>query len=124
MPNSVTLYAPLSTDIVVKGFTNAAYLQRITVKVEGGVLYVITGAGEGNNFIGSAHFTTPASGGDDNQITITVTLEYSADGGQTWKGPDVYMNQCQIQAYNLTVVVGEDMTDEDYNDAICMISWP
>jgi hypothetical protein len=123
MPNSATLYLPLSTDVVVKGFTNAAYTQRITVTPASGSPMVFTGSGENNTLIGRGHFTTPSSwpSGD---FTVTVTIDYSKDGGRTWLAPDVYTDSCYVQAYNLTVVIAEDMVDQDYNDSICMVSWP
>jgi len=122
--NTVTVYVPTSKDIVIKGFTNASYLQRITTVTEGVGQSVLSGSGEGSTLIGAVHFTTPSEGGPDQQITVDVTIEYSADGGASWKAPDVYTNSCSVQAYNLIVIVAEDWVDEDYNDAICMISWP
>lgn len=119
--NTVTVYLPYSTDVVVKGFTNAARRQRITVQPAQQPQAVWVGAGEQNNEIGSLHFTT-ASGGPD--PFVNVTLEYSDDGGQTWKAPDVFLDSCSVQAYQLTVVVAEDLVDEDYNDSVCMVSWP
>ena len=124
MANSVIVDVPTSKDVVIKGFTNAAYLQRISLNVEGIGQFALTGTGENNTPIGSQHFTTPPTGGPDGQIGIEVTIEYSSDGGNTWQAPDVYTDSCTVQAYNLIVVVSEDMVDQDYNDAICMISWP
>jgi hypothetical protein len=118
--NIVTVYLPPATDIVVKGFTNAANLQRITVTPPTGSPSVFQGSGEGNTPIGRTHFTTPS--GDEAQITVEI--DYSPDGGSTWQPSDVYTDGCAVQSYNLTVIVSEDLVDEDYNDAICLVSWP
>jgi hypothetical protein len=119
--SSTTIYLPSSTDVVVKGFTNAADIQRITVKPSNGSSSVFQGTGEQNTPIGSVHFTTPASG---EQASVTITIEYSGDGGRTWQPSDIFTDTCSIQAYQLVVVVSEDHVDEDYNDAVCMVSWP
>lgn len=119
--NTVTVYLPYSTDVVVKGFTNAFDQQRITVQLAGSTPVVFQGSGEQNTPIGSTHFTTVASG--DNP-SVDITIEYSEDGGQSWQPSDIFTDTCSIQAYQLVVVVSEDHVDEDYNDAVCMISWP
>jgi hypothetical protein len=124
MTNKVTVYVPTSKDVVIKGFTNAAYQQRITLDTEGIGRTMLRGSGEKNTPIGTVHFTTPADGGPDGKITIEVTVDYSPDGGKTWRPSDVYTDTCTIQAFNLIMIVSEDMVDQDYNDAICMISWP
>ena len=123
MGNTVTVYVPPAKDVVIKGFTNAAYLQRIIVNTEG-IGQTILGSGEDNTLIGSAHFTTPSKGDSIQPVSIDVTIEYSADNGVTWKAPEVYSNSCSVQAYNLIVLVAEDSLDQDFNDATWMISWP
>lgn len=121
MSDSATIYLPFSTDVVVKGFSNAAFMQRITVTPETGDPIVFVGSGEQNTQIGRANFTTPAGSGD---FTVVVAVENSQDGGNSWSRSDIYVSACSVRTYNLAVVVSEDMVDEDYNDAICMISWP
>jgi hypothetical protein len=123
MGNTVTVYVPPSRDVVIKGFTNAAYLQRITLNTEG-MGQTVIGTGENNTLIGTAHFTTPSKGDPNQQVPIDVTIEYSADDGATWKAPQIYSNSCSVQAYNLTVLAAEDSLDQDFNDVIWMISWP
>jgi hypothetical protein len=123
MGNTVTVYVPPSRDVVIKGFTNSAYLQRITLNTEG-MGQTVIGTGENNTLIGTAHFTTPSRSDPNQQVPINVSIEYSADGGATWKAPKVCSNSCSVQAYNLIVVAAEDWLDEDFNDVIWMISWP
>jgi hypothetical protein len=120
---TVTVYVPPSRDVVIKGFTNSAYLQRITLNTEG-VAQTLIGTGENNTLIGKAHFTTPSKSDPNQLVPINVTIEYSSDGGATWKAPQVYSNSCSVQAYNLIVVATEDWVDQDFNDVIWMISWP
>lgn len=123
--NTITVLVPLSTDVVVKAFTNADYLQRITVVLPAlSNPIVFQGQGEGNNPIGRAHFTTPNSWPNSISYPISVTQEYSVDEGQNWQPSTIYGDHCVVQAFNLTVVVSEDGVDDDWNDAVCMISWP
>jgi hypothetical protein len=120
MPGEVTIYVPAVTDVVVKAFANAAYLQRIRLQVPEQEPVVLQGAGEENALIGRSHFTTAA--GDD--VEITVTIEHSTDGGSTWQASEMFFETCYVQAYHMAVIVTEDFKDQDYNDAICIISWP
>ena len=64
--------------------------------------------------------TTPTG----NEFAVTITIMNSPDGGSHWNPSDVYTDSCSVEAFNLTVVVSEDLVDEDYNDAVCLISWP
>jgi hypothetical protein len=106
--------------VVVKCFANASNVQQVTVAVPGiAQPMVFQGNGENNASIGSQPFTTGPTG-----PAITVTINSSPDGGTTWNPSDVYTGSCSIQAYNLTVIVTEDSVDQDYNDAVCMVSWP
>lgn len=118
--DSMTIYLPGSTDIVVQGFTNAAYQQRITITPSAGSPVVFTGAGEGNHPIGTMQFTTPP--GPD--VPLVVSIASSQDGGHTWQPSDIYSDSCSVQALQVVVVVSEDLVDEDYNDAVCYVSWP
>jgi len=118
--SSTTVYLPYSTDVVVKAFTNAANEQRVTISPPSGRPIVLLGSGEQNKPIGSTHFTTVTNG---DQPSLGVTVECSDDGGHTWRPSDIFTDTCSIQAYQLVVIVSEDHVDEDYNDAVCMISW-
>jgi len=118
--DTVTIYLPGSTDVVVQGFTNAAYSQRITITPSNGAPVVFTGAGEANTPIGTTHFTTP-SGTD---VPLTVSIAHSKDNGRSWIPSDIYSDRCNVQALQLEVIVSEDLADEDYNDAVCFVSWP
>jgi hypothetical protein len=121
---AVTVYLPLAVDTVMKGFTNASYQQRITITPPSpSQPIVFIGSSEGNKQIGSAHFTTPGSWPDPLGYPIDVKLEYSTGAGN-WNSSDIFTGSCTIQAYNLTVVVPEDGIDGDWNDSVCMISWP
>lgn len=118
--NVVTVYVPASTDVIVKGFSNSDNIQRITVTPPGRDPIVLSGHGQNNMIMGRDWFTSPAAEGP---VGVGVSLEFSPDSGATWVQPNVFADGCTVHAYNLTVVVAEDMIDEEYNDAICMLSW-
>jgi hypothetical protein len=121
---AVTVYLPLAVDAVIKGFTNASYQQRITITPSSSSQPIIfTGSGKDNKQIGSTHFTTPSAWPDPLGYPIDVKLEYFTSGG-IWKSSDIFTGTCTIQAYNLTLVVSEDGIDGNWNDGVCMISWP
>jgi hypothetical protein len=121
MSNSVTLYLPPGTDVIFKGFANSVNLQRITITPPSGSPIVFTGLGEENALIGKEHFTTPPG---EEEVAITVNIENSLNDGQTWQPSDVYSDACYMQAYHLAIIVSEDLQDEDFNDAVCFVSWP
>lgn len=118
--NQVKVYLPPSTDVVVKGFTNSANPQRITLQPPTGTPFSYEGHGEQNKLIGTSHFTTPSGG----QPALGVTVEYSKDNGATWLPSEIFADSCTIRNLELFVVVSEDQVDEDFNDAVCMVSWP
>lgn len=111
---------PLGTVVIVKGFANASYSQRITVTPATGQAIVLTGSGENNNLMGTGHLTTPTTWTAD-RYPVTVTMEYSSGGA--WRPSLAYNDYCYAQTYNLEVTVAEDAADGDYNDAVCMITW-
>lgn len=118
---NVTVYVPLSTDVVVKGFANATNLQRIAVQPPVGDAVVFQGTGERNAPIGRTRFTTPASGGPP---AVGISVEHSHDGGSTWTPSELFTDSCLIHTYHLVVVVSEDDVDGEYSEAVCMVSWP
>lgn len=119
---SVSILLPPSTNVFVSAFTNAAYIQRVTITPPSGSGSAIVwdGSGEGNNQIGSTFITTP--GGSQN-LTYTVTIQYSSDGGSTWGASSMIPGGTVIGSMNLKVVLGEDHVDQDYNDAVVEFLW-
>ncbi len=111
---------PLGTVVIVKGFANASYSQRVTVTPASGQAIVFTGSGENNTLIGRGHFTTPTTWNAD-RFPVTVAMEYN--NGSGWQSSVVFNDYCYAQTYNLEVTVAEDAVDGDYNDAICMVTW-
>jgi hypothetical protein len=124
MAKTVDVYVPLSTDVVVKAYTNTPVMERVTVVPSGRPAMTFTGTGAGHTLIGQSHLTTPATSGDPLGYCLTVSMQSSQDGGATWSDEDVFTDSCWVQSYNLTVVVSEDVTSDGYNDASLFVSWP
>lgn len=120
MSDSVTILLPPSVDAVVKGFSNASFLQRITVLRPGADPLYLEGKGEANALIGRAYFTTPA--GEESELEVNI--DYSTDDGRTWHPSEVFLGGCAKEAYNLAVIVSDDGVDKVFDDAVCLISWP
>lgn len=119
--SEVSVYLPPSTDVVVKGFANTTHLERITVRPPSGNTVVFEGTGAPNKPIGRSHFTTPASG---QPVAVAISVEHSHDGGATWSSSELFTDGCSVHTYHLAVVVSEDDVDQDYSEAVCMVSWP
>jgi Fucose-binding lectin II (PA-IIL) len=119
--NSETIYLPPATDVVVKAYTNAAYTQRVDVAPSWTDAQSFQGTGEGNTPMGQTHFTTPSDG----NLTLTITMSWLASDGHTWNPVnDVFLTSCPVRSLQLTVMASEDGVDQDYNDSVCIVSWP
>lgn len=118
MPSSVKLTFLPNTFVTARCFTNASYLQRITITPDTGDPRVFKGSGEHDTPIGSYSFTTPVAG-----LKVTVTIDFSRDNGATWSASDVSSGSCSIMNYQISAVVGEDRVDQDWNDAVVQFSW-
>lgn len=119
---AVSILLPPSTQVFLAAFTNAAYIQRVTVTPPSGAGSPIVwqGSGEGNNPIGNQMLTTP--GGSAN-LTYSVAMDYSSDGGSTWQQSSMIPGGCVVASMNVKVVVSEDHVDQDYNDAVIQFMW-
>ncbi len=120
MASSITL--PPSTAVYSTGFTNAAYLQRITITPPsgGGSAWSWQGNGEGEHIIGTKSFTTP--GGNQN-LVYQVDCQYSSDGGSTWNESSLFPGGCIVGSMNMRVMLSEDHVDQDFNDAVAQFVW-
>jgi len=104
--------------VTLRVTTNAALKQRVRVLVAGN-WKVFQGTGE-NSEIGRETFTL-----QDDQKTVSVTIEHSCDNGSTWK-PSQYKltDHYSSGAFNKVSVISEDAGgDNDWNDAIAEFSW-
>jgi hypothetical protein len=124
MATSVTLYLPLSTTIVLQSFANAAWIQRVSIRSEA-VISPITFQGQGyyDTSIGQTSFTTPASSQNSKGFALTISVDHSHNGGQTWEASVVDWAPCQVMYYNLYTVASEDATNNTWDDCTTSFSW-
>jgi hypothetical protein len=124
MATSVTIYLPLSTTIVLQSFANAAWVQRVSIRPEA-VVPPITFQGQGyyDTPIGQTTFTTPASSHNPRGFAVTVSVDHSRNGGQTWEASVVDWAPCQVMYYNLSTVASEDATNTTWDDCTTYFSW-
>ena len=120
MPASILL--PPSTNVFVTAFTNAGYLQKVTITPPSGAgnPTVWQGRGENNHQIGSMFIMTP--GGSQN-FNYQVDAQNSPNGGQSWNESVLMPGGCVIATMNLKVLLSEDQADRDYNDAVVEFLW-
>jgi hypothetical protein len=124
MPNTATIYLPLSTYVSVACFTNASFNQRVTITPETGSATVLVGSGEHNTPMpnGSFSITTPSSSSSPLGYRITVSVESYQPNNQ-WAPSQVSQGSCSVMYYSLAMVVSEDYVDNDWNDAVAQFSW-
>ncbi len=125
MPASTIIYLPLNTYVNVRSFTNAAFLQRVTITPETGSPITIQGNGEHDTPIPNGNFPieTPGSSRSSLGYSVCVKVETSPDGGQTWENSQVSQGSCGVMYYHLAMVVSEDYIDQDWNDAVVQFTW-
>jgi hypothetical protein len=125
MPASTIIYLPLNTYVNVRSFTNAAFLQRVTITPETGSPITIQGNGEHDTPIpnGNFHLETPGSSISPLGYSMNVKVETSPDGGRTWENSQVSQGSCSVMYYHLAMVVSEDYVDQDWNDAVVQFTW-
>ena len=123
MSDNVSIYLPLNTYINVRGFTNAAFMQQVTIIDENNNTHVMTGSGEHDAPMqnGSYAFTTPSTAKSPMGFQLSVTV-LSQQNGQ-WTPSQVISGKTSLMYYNLALVVSEDYNDNDWNDAVVQFSW-
>lgn len=122
--DTVSLYLPLNTWVHVQAFTNAAFLQQVTITYEDGSSVVLTGSGEHDAPMpnGDFGFTTPSSSRSPLGWRTTVQVQSDHDG--TWVPSKVQSGGCNVATYySLAMVVSEDYVDGDWNDAVVLFTW-
>lgn len=123
MTNSIKVYLPLNTWISVRGFTNAAFLQQACIVNENSNTHVMTGSGEHDAPMqnGVYAFTTPDT--SKNPAGYEVTVSIQTEQGNQWLPSKLTSGKVSLAYYNMAMVVSEDATDNDYNDAVVQFSW-
>jgi hypothetical protein len=124
MATSVTLYLPLSTAIVLQCFANAAWVQRVSIQPESVILPIkFQGQGYYDTPIGQTTFTTPARSQNPRGFAVTISVDHSRNGGQTWATSVVDWAPCQAMYYSLYTVASEDATNKTWDDCTTYFSW-
>lgn len=123
MADNVVIYLPLNTYVNVQGFTNAAFPQQVTIVEESGTSHIMTGSGEHDTPMQNGVFAiqTPASSSNPMGYAVTVTIE--SQSGGAWNPSNVTSGKTSLMYYNMALVVSEDYTDQDWNDAVVQFSW-
>lgn len=126
MATSQTIYLPFSTQVIVYGYTNAAFTQRITCKFEDGDTQVMTGTGEQNTPTSPPRYikNTPSSGPNPNGFAATVTVDHKSSGSSQWTPSQLNGGSCSVALlYHVLLVVSEDWDDQDWNDGVIQFCW-
>jgi hypothetical protein len=124
MPDTVTVYVPVSTWISVQAYTNAYLTQRITITAEDGTTTVLTGSGERNAPMagGNYGFTSPATSKSPLGWAMVVKVE-SSDGSGGYQPSQVMQGSASVMYFTMSIVVSEDWVDNDWNDAVVQVTW-
>lgn len=119
---ATTVLLPPGKKIYLTVFTDAAYLQKITVTPPAGAgnPYTVQGSGENNHVIGSENFTTPS--GTQN-LSYEVNIVYSSNNGGSWNQSSLISGETVVGSMNMQIVLSEDHVDNDYNDCVAQFVW-
>lgn len=114
---------PATHRVYITGVTNAAWLQRVTMTVNGGGQSMQwIGTGEGNKELANVAIDTPF--GTDGLVNAALTMEHSRNGGGSWELSAMsQVGNYSLLGYNLRMVVSEDGADQDYNDSGLSCQW-
>lgn len=123
MPASTNIYLPLNTYVSVRAFTNAAFLQQVTILQEDGTQTVLTGSGEHDTPMPNGDFAIQTPGSSTNPMGYKITVSVQSDHGGTWVPSSVSQGSCSVMYYHLAMVVSEDYLDQDWNDAVVQFTW-
>lgn len=123
MPDTSTIYLPVSTAIHVRAFTNAGFTQKVTITQENGTVTTLEGSGERDHPMpnGDFWFNTPAS--TNSPLGYKVTIEVQSYYNNAWQPSQVSSASCGVMYYSLAMVVSEDYVDNDWNDGVVQFTW-
>lgn len=120
---------PPNTTIFVSSLANAGLVQTVTITPPQGAAAVFQGSGENNSTMalkstgflttgsGQARFTTGSSAG-----TYKVQIA-SSQGSENVQFAAASSSWSSGATANMLMVVGEDATDKDFNDAVALFMW-
>ena len=126
---NITTFPPNST-IFVTALANAALTQTATITPPSGGAAVFSGSGENNTTMAvtSAGFLTTGGGGQPRFTTGATAGTYkvqitSSSGTENVQFSAATSSWSSGATANVLMVVGEDATDQDFNDAVAMFTW-
>mgnify|MGYP001422086150 CR=1 FL=1 len=132
MATSVKLTSfPPNTTIYVQSLANAALTQTVTIAPPSGTSAVFSGSGEGNVSmkLTAQGFLSPGSTGGQpffktgsGSSAYTVTIK-SSNGAENVQYSQSTSSWSSGATANVLMVVGEDATDQDFNDAVVLFTW-
>ncbi len=120
---------PPNTTIFVSSLANAGLVQTVTITPPSGAAAVFQGSGENNSSMalatqgflttggGQARFTT---GGTSGTYKIQISSSQGAENVQFAAATSSWSSGATA---NMLMVVGEDATDKDFNDAVALFMW-
>jgi hypothetical protein len=112
---------PASQKVYVSAFTNASYLQRVTLTVNGGTPQQWQGNGEGNQEIAHTSLIIPSD--PSGWVNASVLTEFSPSGSPFQPSKMSPIGTFSVYGYNQRMIVSEDADDDDYNDTALILSW-
>ncbi|MFM9371516.1 fucose-binding lectin II [Streptomyces sp. Da 82-17] len=115
--NTVEVKVPAGFgQVQIKATVNAQWLQKVTIKADGNPYgYQWIGAGEGSALIGATAMDR------SRDRVIEAALEYSEDGGKTFKPSSLRVDTVRTPtepAVTVTTIASEDGRDTDFNDSV------
>ncbi len=125
---NLTIFPP-NTIIYVTSMSNAAYTQTVTITPPSGSPAQFSGSGEGNvtmrlvqqGFLstgsGQPYFRTASTSGT---YTVAISSSAGAESVQYAASTSAWTSGATA---NVIMVVGEDATDQDYNDSVVLFTW-
>ncbi len=120
--NETLVYLPFDTYVVVQGFTNAAWMQKVTCRPRSGEDFELLGNGENNTLIGTEAITTSAPEEGQPGFEVAVGVQHEPGGG--WVDSELLQGrEYAVGDYRMIGVVSEDSNDDDWNDCIVLFGW-
>lgn len=120
-PAPAAVALPASQRVYVMAFTNAGYLQRVTLTANGGTPLQFQGNGEGNQEIANTSLVTPSD--PSGWVNTIVLIEFAPDGTSFQPSRYSPAGSFSVYGYNQRTVVSEDADDDDYNDTAVIMTW-
>lgn len=123
MPSTLSIYLPLNTYVSVRSFTNAGFLQRVTMLEENGTQHQYQGSGEHDTPMAGGAFAIQTPGTSKSPMGYQVSVNIDAYNGSSWQPSSISQGSCSVMYYYLAMIVSEDYIDNDWNDCAVQFTW-